>query len=183
MRESKGAFVLVCVACGMLTLMGCGQGSPTPQPGGGSGSGPKAEAPSAKPMPAFTVKEWVTDKRVNPEELKGKPYVVEFWATWCPPCRQSIPHLNKLAKEYEPKGLKIIGLTTEPVSEAKAIKAFAKKMKMAYYVGFNKELANKLGVTGIPHAVVVDAKGMIAWQGHPMEKGFEAAIKKVLKAG
>ncbi len=53
--------------------------------------------------------------------LTGKPLIVEFWATWCPPCRTSIPHLNEVYKKYKDKGLEIIGVTDEDLSTVNAL--------------------------------------------------------------
>ena len=133
---------------------------------------------AAKKMPAFKVKTWITNKSISAKELMGRPYVVEFWATWCPPCRKSIPHLNALSKKYP--DLPMIGLTSEPASSIKKLKAFAKRMKMSYYVGVNRSLGSEIGVRGIPHAVVVDFVGDIIWSGHPSNNAFEASMKKAL---
>ncbi|MBP6602992.1 MAG: TlpA family protein disulfide reductase [Verrucomicrobiales bacterium] len=99
--------------------------------------------------------------------LKGKPAVIEFWATWCPPCRQSIPHLNGL---YESSGgkLQIIGISQE---DAGTITTFREDTKMSYSVAIDASgsLAKHFGVRGIPYAVLVDALGTVKWAGHPME--------------
>ena len=66
-----------------------------------------AELKVGDKAPAVEVKEWIQGETTVGA---GKPYVVEFWATWCGPCRQSIPHLNDLYKKYKGKGLSIIGV-------------------------------------------------------------------------
>src|SRR5687767_1563358 len=58
---------------------------------------------------------------------KGKPYVVEFWATWCPPCIKSIPHINSLAAKYKQQGLTVIGVDIWENDPPK-VEAFVKKM-------------------------------------------------------
>jgi thiol-disulfide isomerase/thioredoxin len=126
-----------------------------------------------KPLPDLAVE--YLDKA---PDLKGKPAVVEFWATWCPPCRASIPHLNELNKKYKDKGLVIIGISDE---DQKKVTEFRKTLPMDYTVAIDKkDLGQKLGVTGIPHAFVVGKDGKVAWQGHPMEL-TDAEIEKVLK--
>ena len=66
--------------------------------------------------PGIDAKEWITTRGSIgsgkiAEKIKGKIIIVEFWATWCPPCRTSIPHLVKLYSEYKDKGVVIIDLT------------------------------------------------------------------------
>jgi thiol-disulfide isomerase/thioredoxin len=112
-------------------------------------------------------------------ELKGKPAIVEFWATWCPPCRKSIPHLNEINSKYKAKGLNIIGISDE---DQPTVEKFRKTLPMEYTVALDKggELAQKFGITGIPQAFIVDKSGKIVWQGHPMELK-ESTIEEVLK--
>ncbi|MEK7270933.1 MAG: redoxin domain-containing protein [Planctomycetota bacterium] len=114
---------------------------------------------------------------VTLEGLRGKIVVVEFWATWCPPCRASIPHLNALYERNKEKGVVVIGLSNEP---AEKVKPFAAKIGMKYCVGIGSGTGKKYGVTGIPHAFVVDPAGKIAWRGHPMA-GLDKAIDEALE--
>jgi thiol-disulfide isomerase/thioredoxin len=94
--------------------------------------------------------------------------VVEFWATWCGPCRKSIPHLTGLQKKYGDK-VKIVGISNE---DQATVKPFIDEMgaKMDYHVGI-ADVATygsyMEGVEGIPHAFVVDAAGTVVWAGHP----------------
>ncbi len=115
-----------------------------------------------KPLPSLTGLDYFKAK----PELKGKPAIVEFWATWCPPCRDSIPHLNEIYKTYNAKGLQVLGITGEP---NQTIRNFVKKTPIDYPVATDRrDVAAEFGVSGIPHAFLVDAEGTIVWQGHPM---------------
>ena len=67
-------------------------------------------------------------------ELAGKPLLVEFWATWCPPCRKSIPHLNEIYSKYKAQGLQIVGITDE---DEATVKKFQKQIPMDYNVAIN----------------------------------------------
>jgi cytochrome c biogenesis protein CcmG/thiol:disulfide interchange protein DsbE len=138
---------------------------------------PATAAPAdwvGKELPALGV-----DFLGNAPEFKGKPMIVEFWATWCPPCRASIPHLNEVNKKFKEKGLVIIGVTDE--DKGKVVE-FQKTLPMDYNVAFDKggKLGEKFGITGIPHAFIVGKDGKIVWEGHPMRLA-EADIEKVLK--
>lgn len=132
----------------------------------------------AKPL---KIASWVKGKPVDLAALKGKQVaVVEFWATWCPPCRASIPHLTQLQKKF--KDVVIVGISDEDVA---TVKKFVEKMgdKMDYVVAVDdndqtgEAYMKAFGIRGIPHAFVVDKSGRIVWHGHPMgelEKTLEA---------
>jgi thiol-disulfide isomerase/thioredoxin len=112
-------------------------------------------------------------------ELKDKPMIVEFWATWCPPCRQSIPHLNEVYDKYRAKGLEIVGITDE---DAATIGSFVKDNPIKYHPALDQsgKLAKHFGIRGIPHALLVDKTGKIVWEGQPMaleDKDVEALLK------
>ncbi len=123
-------------------------------------------------------------KYVQGEPVKefqpGKAYVVEFWATWCGPCRASIPHLNETYLKFKDKGLVVIGQDCWEDDESK-VEPFIKTMgeKMTYRVALDDKAGSEkgkmadtwmaaAGQNGIPTAFVVDTTGHIAWIGHPM---------------
>ena len=111
-------------------------------------------------------------------ELTGKPLLVEFWATWCPPCRKSIPHLNEIYSKYKSQGLQIVGITDE---DEATVKKFQKQIPMDYNVAINTPGAiyEQFGITAIPTAFLVNKSGKIVWEGHPMELS-ETEIQSVL---
>ncbi len=132
------------------------------------------------PAPAIKHSKWFKGTPVNAFE-KGKIYVVEFWATWCGPCKQSIPHLTELAHKYKDK-VTIIGMDgserPKPGEDAnKLVEDFLKEMgdKMDYNVAMDtpdKFMMNNWMTAaaqfGIPTAFIVDKETKIAWIGHPM---------------
>eukprot|EP00127_Corallochytrium_limacisporum_P000328 Clim_evm23s11 gene=Clim_evmTU23s11 len=111
----------------------------------------------------------------------GEVTVLESWATWCPPCRQSIPHLTQMQAKYRAQNVRVIGITGEDFN---VCEPFVKKMgkQMDYLVlqdesGRFQDLQAQAGVQGIPHAFVIDRQGKITWSGHPMDPNFENAIQ------
>ena len=86
----------------------------------------------------------------KPEQTIGKPMIVEFWATWCPPCRASIPHLNEVYKKYKDKGLVVVGITDE---NDNLVEKFMKQVPMEYSVAQDKgnDWGKQFGIQGIPH--------------------------------
>ncbi len=135
--------------------------------------------------PPLEIAEWVKGKPIDLKEGEGKNiYVVEFWATWCPPCRTSIPHLSDMQKKFKEKGVVFVGISTEPPPK---VKPFVQNMgdKMNYTVAADKAQKTAMAYMGafdvntIPHAFVVDKAGKIVWHGHPMEN-LDTAIEKAL---
>ena len=112
-------------------------------------------------------------------KFSGKPLLIEFWATWCPPCKKSIPHLNKLYDKYKDKGLIIIGITGDSRS---MVKKFMKTTPISYSVATDSrnKMSKLLGIKGIPHAFLIDKDGKIIWEGHPASLK-ESDIEKILK--
>lgn len=134
--------------------------------------------------PALAGQKWVKGEPVAAFE-KGKVYVVEFWATWCPPCRASIPHLSELQAKFKDKGVIVIGQNCWE-RDASKVAPFITKMgdKMNYRVALDtdsgamaKSWMAAAGQDGIPTAFVVDKAGKIAWIGHPMD-GLDEAVAK-----
>ena len=135
-------------------------------------------AQSALPKPGDRFPKLQLNYLGKEPELTGKPLLVEFWATCCPPCRKSIPHLNEIYSKYRSKGLEIVGITDE--NEA-TVKKFQRQVPMDYSVAVNtpQSVYEQFGIEGIPTAFLVDKGGKIVWTGHPMEL-TEVEIQGVL---
>ena len=141
-----------------------------------------AELKVGDKAPAVEVEEWIQGETTVGE---GKPYVVEFWATWCGPCRQSIPHLNELYKKYKGKGLSVIGVSDE-VKDVEKVRNFVRSKGdgMSYSVaidgGVKRNFFDAAGQKGIPSAFIVANDNSIAYIGHPMDPKFEEILAKVV---
>ena len=131
----------------------------------------------------LAIAEWVKGAPVDVKDGKAI-YVVEFWATWCPPCRASIPHLSELQAKLKNQGVVMVGISDE---KADKVKPFVTEQgaKMDYRVALDqdgqtyKSYMGGFGIGGIPHAFIVNKQGKIVWHGHPMA-GLDEALEAIL---
>lgn len=139
------------------------------------------------PAPDFSL--IATDgKPLKLSDYKGKAVIVNFWATWCPPCRAEIPDMIELQKENESKGFSFIGIAIG--DEEEKVKAFVAAQKMNYPVAMgSRELAMSYGkltqegaIRGIPTSFVINAKGEVIdyFVGGRDKAAFAEAIKKAI---
>jgi thiol-disulfide isomerase/thioredoxin len=98
--------------------------------------------------------------------IENRLQLIDFWATWCAPCRVSIPRLNELQARFAPRGLVIIGLTKEPRT---AVEPFLEKIPMNYASALDgdSKLYTALKIKGLPYAIFADKTGKIVWRGQP----------------
>ncbi len=138
------------------------------------------------PAPGLDIDTWIKGEETTIES--GKVYVIEFWATWCPPCRKSIPHLTELQEQYGDAGLVIIGISDEEVG---TVRPFVEKMgkRMDYIVATDRRKAtnrawfNRAGLKGIPAAFIVDRDGKLAFIGNPLDPQaqFDSVLSRVMR--
>ena len=130
--------------------------------------------------PAFTLMD-VNGRSVSLASLRGKVVILDFWATWCPPCKREIPDFIKLQSEYGSKGLQIVGIALDQPNK---VQAFVKDNGMNYPVllGTDEVAANYGGVEAIPTTFIIDKNGKIVtkYEGFRSKETFESQIKKLL---
>lgn len=135
------------------------------------------------PAPDFNLKT-LDGKTLQLSALKGKVVLLDFWATWCPPCREEIPHFKELYDQYRGKGLEIIGVALDDGGE-KDVAPFAQKNQINYPLSVTgaQELGQRYGgIRGIPTTFLVDKQGRIAqkYVGYQSKQVFEKEIQALL---
>lgn len=112
-------------------------------------------------LPAFSLPDLDGKTRSN-TELSGKVVVVDFWATWCATCKETVPKLAELQEKYAGRGLTVVGISVDKGS-AEKIKKAARKLGINYLVLHDKDnsLAGAFGFTGIPSLYVFDRSGSL----------------------
>ncbi len=105
-------------------------------------------------------------QKIKLEDYKGKVVLVNFWATWCAPCRDEMPHLVELQNQYRDKGFEVIGLNVEEEDTEAKVRKFAEQMQLNYTLGWigNQEQREFLKISrfdGIPQSFLINRKGQI----------------------
>ena len=147
----------------------------------------KALLAENKPFPFDFKLPDVTGKKVALADLKGKVTIVDVWGTWCPPCRMEIPHFISLYQQYHDKGLEIVGLNYENVSDKEAktrIEEFVKDKKVPYpcLIGDDKTQEQIPSFEGFPTTLFLDREGKVRLKtvGYRPKVILEAIVERLL---
>jgi peroxiredoxin len=135
-----------------------------------------------KSAPAFTLQD-LNGKNVSLADFRGKVVILDFWATWCPPCVQEIPHFIELYEQYKDKGFAMLGISLDQEGIS-VVKSFAQKVKINYPIMMTDGQVHNAygGITSIPTTFIIDPAGNIQkkYVGYNDKAVFEADINKLL---
>jgi thiol-disulfide isomerase/thioredoxin len=190
LRGSRGAAALATLGIAAL-LAGCGSHE---RPGGTSGSGPgtattpgaatkpdSASGPHADPYAALTAQD-PQGRALNFADFAGKVRLIDVWASWCGPCRMSIPEMNTLYERYHDRGLVVVGVSVD--DNPAAVLEFQRQVPVRYpTVMFNPGLARLIGEpSSIPTTFLVDRTGRLRGRfiGYVEASRLEAEIRRFL---
>src|SRR5215475_3407417 len=151
--KTVSAALSLCVAAGLITLAGCNSATV------------KAAVKSdkdRKTAPDFALKD-ADGKTVHLSDYKGKVVLLDFWATWCGPCKIEIPWLKDFQRKYKDKGFEIIGISMDEEGW-QVVKPFANEVGINYRLVIGDDTTAQLygGVDALPTAFVIDREGKIA---------------------
>jgi peroxiredoxin len=146
--------------------------------------GPVGAAPrSGQPAPNFKVIS-TTGQTISQDNYRGHVLIIDFFATWCQPCRQSIPHLVEMNRKYGRQGLQILGLSVDEDGE-RVVKTFTDEFRVNYPLALAGESTTvDFGIRSVPIMYLIDKKGKIVevYRGfsNEMARSTEQSIKRLL---
>src|SRR5262245_31610857 len=139
---------------------------------------------SSAPAPDFSLPSNL-GKTVNLSQFKGQVVMINFWATWCGPCRQEMPLLESIYKKYNKMGFTLLGVNVEP--DAKPAEDYLKAIPVSFPILFDtkSEVSKMYEVSGMPSTVIVDRKGNVRVIHHGYKPGdeneYQDSIRKLVR--
>jgi peroxiredoxin len=133
------------------------------------------------PAPAFTLASR-DGGEVSLADLKGQVVMINFWATWCGPCRQEMPLLAQLHDKYEPLGFTMLGVNVEPDSAAAVDWLKGVPVKFPILFDTDSAVAGRFGVEGMPSSVLVDRNGQVRYIHRGYKPGDEAKYADMIRS-
>lgn len=192
---NRNVIVVLCVVVAITGLLLVGKRASKPPDSANAAANGVAQVPpppgagdpaKGSVAPAFELKSIPDGKATTLAEFRGKAVLLNFWATWCGPCKIEMPWLVDLQKKYGPQGLQIVGVAMDDTSD-KEIADFAHKMGVNYVVLKGTEKVGDLygGIDRLPLTYFVDRSGRVVDEivGLRGSADIEEAIKKTLAHG
>ena len=154
---------------------------------------PEVEGLPAAATPEIKVSEWIDQAPVRLADLRGRVVLLDFWATWCGPCRYSMPKINALSRKYRDRGLVVLGLTEfegeadgralSRAEEVEYLRQFKRRQSISYgfAVSDDKETARNYGVVSIPTAVLIDRRGRVRFLTISANDDEAAVLQKMVQ--
>jgi thiol-disulfide isomerase/thioredoxin len=142
---------------------------------------PAAATDGAVPAPQFSL-ESRAGGQVSLADLKGQVVMINFWASWCGPCRQEFPALDQIYGKYKPMGFTLVAINVE--SEKADAEKFLGATPVSFPILFDPDntVSGKYGVSAMPTTVLVDRQGRVRWQHRAYKPGDEAKYIEQIRA-
>jgi peroxiredoxin len=147
----------------------------------GVGLTPTARAGVPAPAPDFALPA-MDGSELRLSDLRGQVVMINFWATWCGPCRQEMPLLQQLQVKYEPLGFTLVGINVEP--ESAGARTWLEKVPVTFPILFDRQnqVAERFGVQGMPSSVFVDRSGKVRYVHRGYQPGDESKYADVVRS-
>ena len=146
------------------------------------GFGRAAALEVGQPAPALKIADWIRGEPVKLADAKGKNVVVvEFWATWCGPCRQEMPHLNRLYDKYRASGFTLLGVNVDDDTYKAAELAAKLAVKFPVLFDTDKRVSRAYDLSAMPATVLIDRDGRVRYQHRGYRSGFEDTYEQQIR--
>lgn len=131
--------------------------------------------------PAFTTVD-AAGSKVASEDYRGKVVLLNFWATWCPPCRLEMPDMERLYQEFQGQGLEVVAVNF--METAEEVKAFAEEQKLTYPMLLDprSEIAGEYGVTRLPETVLIGRQGEVLGKSIGFKAWYKDDVREFMAA-
>lgn len=150
---------VLCLSLAVLGLAGCTEHSAS------SSTQTAASIPAGEigsPLPDFSVKD-LQGRQVSSEDLRGKVVLIDFWATWCQPCKKEMPGYQQLLEHYGPQGFAVIGFKFDTMKDTEDPIRFAKRLGVRYPLAVATDAVKQKfgGIEGLPTTMIYDRQGAL----------------------
>ena len=148
----------------------------------GAWESPSDRTPAkGRPVPEFEVED-LQGKRWRLADLQGKIVLLNFWATWCVPCKTEMPHLDRLARRFAPQGLVVLGLAVD--TDLRAVEKFFETVRVGYPIALAETSLQQTfgGIPGLPTTFLIDRGGILRHHviGYSTEEELDEALRPLL---
>ena len=140
--------------------------------------------PGASPPGFQVVSSFDENRTVNSHELEGKPILIDFWATWCPPCRASMPHRQELWLKYKDQGLQVLAVSSEDATTVNSYRT-KENLELPMYLDPGQKMQAACGADSLPTTIVIGKNGKVLYAvtgtSTDVEKELDDAVAGAMK--
>lgn len=174
---------LILVAIPILAIVAKACSGVRGQPG--TAAGVRVSSEAGMRAPDFTLREMTTGESISLSQFQGQPVLLNFWATWCGPCRLEMPHIQEAYEKYRDQGFTVIAIDVKFDDGPEVVQAFIDELGLTFLVVKDETgevEIDKYNVLGYPTSVFIDRNGIIKYVHRgPMTKEFiEEKLKEIL---
>ncbi len=134
-----------------------------------------------QPAPDYSAQQ-MDGSPVSLADLKGEVVLLNVWATWCKPCRQEIPALDSLHREFGPRGFRVAGVSIDVITDTVAIVSFARDLGASYTLWLDPDdkVSTTFRAIGVPSTYLIDREGVLRWRHMGPVKATDPVLRAVL---
>lgn len=165
------AIAVAAVAAVAVVLVACG----------GADRAPAATLAVGAPAPAYTAQR-MDGTPVALADHKGEAVMLNVWATWCKPCREEIPALDSLHREFGPRGFRVVGVSIDVAGDTAEIAGFARQLGASYdlWLDPDDKVSTTFRAIGVPSTALIDRDGVLRWRHMGPVRANDPALRALL---